>query len=248
MHGDIREGVAEFYTELTQRLLGGIINLDHINVPCDIVHAEMDVSVEVKAAGTPESPFIFTEQLESHLDAAEIFPNPTTCLYALWRYRNAVGIREGRKNGHARPATNVRRLAKRATTDEKLEGFLASETMTLVIIDARILRLMSLRDEGTVNRLRWNKPADIVAGGITALRNLANDTARCLAAINEEIRDYAEELVLDPASFASIETECRLTFRGRQMAFPAMIVVEKTMLELLRSESRSLKRFFPKKR
>ena len=36
MHGDIREDVARFYTELTHRLLGGTINHDHINVPCDL--------------------------------------------------------------------------------------------------------------------------------------------------------------------------------------------------------------------
>ncbi len=246
MHGDIRESVAEFYTALTQRLLGGTINLDHINVPCDIVHERIDASIEVKAAGTPESPFIFTEQLENHLDATEAFPNPETCLYALYRYRNTIGVREGRRNGHARPVTSVRRLAKRATSDTKLEDFLASETMTLFIVDARILRVMSLQDGGTVNRLRWNKPADIVAGGVTALRNLAANIEPCLATMNEGIRDYAEELMLDPALFASIETECRLTFRKRPIAFPATIIAEKTMLERLKTESRSLKRFLPK--
>ncbi len=247
MHGDIREDVARFYTELTHRLLGGTINHDHINVPCDLRLTKMDVWVEVKAAGTPEHPFVFMNQLEKHLEATGAFPNPETCWYGLWRYHNGIAKRE--KQGEEPDLiSNTRRLTKRATSDKKLKSFLASETLTLFIVDARILRLMSLQEGGTVQRLHWNEKEDIVAGGITRLRKIAKDVKGRLAAMNEEVRDFADNCVLNPRSFASIKMECALTFKGHQMAFPTTIIVEKEMLELLKTESRSLKRFFPKER
>lgn len=246
MHGDIREVVARFYTELTQRLLGGAINHDHRNVPCDIVHVNIDASVEVKAAGTPEHPFIFLEQLENHLKAATVFPNPETVLYALWRYHNGIAKRIKRE-GEADLISNSRRLAKQAKNEEKLIDFLAEETLTLYIVDARILQLMSLCEGGTVRRLRWNKNADIVAGGVTALKKILKEPVKCIGEINLEIRESAPELILDPKNFASREMECQLTFQKRAMGFPAALIVEREMMAKLETDSKTLKRFFPKK-
>ena len=128
-----KHSVGRYFVGLTEWMLcGGNADLKVLlsNDPDgDLIHWGLNASLEVKGSDNNHHFLVYEEQLERHLrDAEGGFP-VEHCFYVLFAY----------KNRGPRPKRRCL-LQQRGTSEKRIVRYLANNTTTAYVVDARILK------------------------------------------------------------------------------------------------------------
>lgn len=214
-HNERLDLIGKYFVDVTRRLIGGKKPKNHMVIG-DIHHDGLDALLEAKAVGSPSDLRIFTNQLERLMDSANGFPGYSHCHYALWFYKNWKGVRYGEKNGVARKTHYFRPLGRETPTETDLNRFLARETVSMWLVDGRILQALAEREESTKVSVQWHKPSMIVRANRKSLQTIVDDPVKRLASLK-----------LDPNEFLIRHMKVAIRFRRNLMRFEITLILPK---------------------
>lgn len=188
-------GIGDFYVELTAHLFGGAI-LPRSNVHiADIDHEDWDARLEVKSGGSSANGVnVFVEQLEEYLE--RLGKGREHCLYFIYRYA-------------ARKHQPEERISHSARTVASLYRELAERTLTLHVVDARILnalrteRSKSWRDNHLATTITlWQYTLDELVTSVPLLTRIVGFRRGHFKVLRGHIRTVFEARTMDfPCSF-----------------------------------------------
>lgn len=187
--------IGQFFTNLTQDMLGGQVPNGFHNGEGDIEHFGLDAKLEVKGSSSTNPPKIYQYQLDQYLGGTG-FPL-AHCWYLIFVYSN----------------NRFCRISKVTPTISSLYRELARRTQALYILDARVVAAIATLN-GVVLDRRFNQEQPMV-----------RITYEFLRALEADPDDMVRKLRLKPKAFAIRQAPLETVFRHRVMRFRFLAIV-----------------------
>lgn len=204
--------VGDYFTVLTQRLLGGKITGN--NEVGDIEHHPLETIIEVKGCASPGFFRVFLIQMENLKAISGTFPF-NYCLYALWYYcswqRKKV-TRRYRKKWQ-------RELSRKSRKEKDLDRFLAQKTHIVYLVDLAVIEALARNHNGLKSSLRCGQSHHIVRLNKKTVEPLFDETAIVL-----------EQLQLSPDLFAVAQLQISRRFRWFNTSFTVKLLLRRDHL------------------